>query len=73
MAASCETLAFAYMGVYFVSLLLALARALPEAQLLALVCVNSKQLYSPVVFAFGHYTCVVNTPTLVLVHGCSFL
>ncbi len=44
---------YLHMGVHFVSLLLALARALPDSQLLALVCAKSKQLDSPVGFAFG--------------------
>ncbi len=53
-----------HMGVYFISVLLALARALPESQLLALVCTNSKQLHSLVGLAFGRCTCLVITPTL---------
>ncbi len=51
------------MGVNFVSLLLALARALPDSQLLALVCAKSKQLDSPVGFAFGCCTGLVIGPT----------
>ncbi len=35
-----------------------------EAQLLSLLCPNSKQLHSPVGFALGRYTCLENTPTL---------
>ncbi len=53
-----------HMGGYFVSLLLAPARALPDAQLLALACTNSKQLHSPIGFAFGHCTWLVVRPTL---------
>ncbi len=52
----------------FVSLVLALARALPESQPLALVCGSSKQLDSLVGFVWSLHMPCNYRPTLVWLH-----
>ncbi len=52
------------MEVLFVSLVMAVARFLPESQPLALVCANLKELETLAGFVFGCCTCLVLRSTL---------